>query len=86
MITIKHLLAAAHANWSSEVQLEPIAVSKGTNNKLTEQPFILQAIIRHGIDQATDHILLRKNWPEENNWTTYNKELVLKGCQDKDIT
>ena len=50
-----------------------------------EQPFVLQAIIRHAIIQATDNILLRKNWPEENNCSTYPKERLLKACQDKNI-
>jgi len=75
-----------HIDWSPEVQLEPIAGSKGTKRKLTEQSFVLQAIVRHAIEQATAHVLLKKNWPEENNHTAYGKELLLKACRDKDIT
>jgi hypothetical protein len=84
-IKAKNLPAAGHrTDWS--LQLEPIAVSKGTKRKLKEQSFVLQAIIRHAIEQATDHVLLKKNWPEENNRTMYGKELLLNGCQDGDIT
>ena len=50
-----------------------------------EQPFVLQSIIRHAITQATDDVLLRKNWPEENNRSTYGKERLLKACRDKII-
>ena len=57
-------------------------VSKGTKHKLKEQS---QAVICHAIEQATDHILLKKNWPEENNRTAYGKKLVLNGCRDGDI-
>ena len=46
----------------------------------------MQAIIRHAIEQATEHVLLKKNWPEESNRTAYGKELLLKACRDKDIT
>lgn len=47
--------------------------------------WVLQSIIRHAITQATDDVLLRKNWPEENNRSTYGKERLLKACRDKII-
>jgi hypothetical protein len=70
---------------SAEVQLKPNVVAKGAKHKLMEQPFALQAIIRHAITQATDDVLLRKNWPEENNRSAYGKERLLKACRDKNI-
>ena len=73
------------SEWSAEVQLKPNVVAKGTKRKLMEQPFVLQAIIRHAITQATDDVLLRKNWPEENNRSAYGKEQLLKACRDKNI-
>ena len=76
---------ASNSEWSAEVQLKPNVVAKGTKHKLMEQPFILQAIVRHAIAQATDNILLRKNWPEENNYSAYGKERLLKACRDKNI-
>jgi hypothetical protein len=60
-------------------------VAKGAKRKLMEQPFVLQAVIRHAITQATDDVLLRKNWPEENNHSAYGKERLLKACRDKKI-
>jgi len=60
-------------------------VAKGAKRKLMEQPFTLQAIIHHAITQATNDVLLRKNWLEENNHSTYGKEQLLKACRDKNI-
>jgi len=73
------------SEWSAEVQLKPNVVAKGTKRKLMEQPFVLQAIVRYAIAQATDDILLRKNWPEENNHSAYGKKQLLKACRDKNI-
>jgi hypothetical protein len=58
---------------------------KGTKRKLKEQTFVLQAVIRYAIEQATYSILLKQTWPEENSRIAYGKELVLKGCRNKDI-
>jgi len=79
------LVDATDSEWPDEVQLKPNTVAKGAKRKHLEQPFVLQAIIRHAITQATDDVLLRKNWPEENNRSAYGKERLLKACRDKNI-
>ena len=63
----------------------PKKVPSGKKRKLTDQPSVLQAVIRYAITQATDDVILRNNWPEDNNRNLYGKELVLKGCHDAEI-
>ena len=45
----------------------------------------MQAIIHHAIEEAADDILLKINWPEENNRLRYGKCLILKACLDDNI-
>ncbi len=71
--------------WPAGVQLVPETAPSGKKRKLNSQPFVLQGVIRHAISQATDDIILKTNWPEENRRVVYGKELILKACRDNKI-
>ena len=71
--------------WPAEAQLVPETMPSGKKRKLNSQPFVLQGVIRHAISQATDDIILKTNWPEENRRVVYGKELILKACRDDKI-
>ncbi|KAF9522132.1 hypothetical protein CPB83DRAFT_899892 [Crepidotus variabilis] len=71
--------------WSADVQIKPAVVRSDKKRKLTEQTFIIQAIVCHAIEKATAEILLRNNWPEENNRNLFGQTLLLNACQDADI-
>ena len=86
----KHSSATRPANeiqWPAGVQLVPgpETVLSGKKRRPNDQPFVLQSIICHAILQATDDIILKMNWPEENRRVVYGKELILKACQDDKI-
>jgi len=72
-------------HWPAEVQIVPRTVPAGTKRKLKEQPHVIQAIVHHSIAQATDEIILERNWPEADNRNVYAKALLLKACKDVDI-
>lgn len=73
------------SQWPADVCLVPEKLPSNKKRKLTEQPFILQAVIKFAIAEGTNDIILRKNWPEDSNRNVYGKELILKGCRDKQI-
>ncbi|KAF9533673.1 hypothetical protein CPB83DRAFT_890139 [Crepidotus variabilis] len=88
--TKKHHLTAKSsqstpAQWSADVQIKPAVVRSDKKRKLTDQTFDIQAIVRHAIEKATAEILLRNNWPEENNCNVFSQTLLLNACRDTDI-
>lgn len=50
-----------------------------------EQKPIIQAVIREAIDRATEDVVFRKAWPEENARTTYGRDLLMAACRDQSL-
>jgi len=45
----------------------------------------IQEIIRFAIELASEDVILRMAWPEENSRNTYGHQLILKACHDSDL-
>ncbi|KAF9522197.1 hypothetical protein CPB83DRAFT_899831 [Crepidotus variabilis] len=71
--------------WPDDVQLVPAITRPNKKRQLTEQSSLIQAIIRHSIDSATEDVLLRESWPEDGERRAYGKRLALKACDNMDI-
>lgn len=54
-----------------------------TKLRLREQTPIIQAVIREAINRATEDVVLRKAWPEENARTTYGRDLLMAACRNQ---
>ncbi|KAF9528453.1 hypothetical protein CPB83DRAFT_894241 [Crepidotus variabilis] len=74
-----------HNSWSDDVQLVPLILPTTKKRQLKQQSPLIQNIIRHSIDLATEEIILKDNWPEEGKQIAYGKELALKACDNVEI-